>query len=63
MSNRLQWVKEKVISNTECNKSYNQQWVKQEIICASGWDSPWKDHAMVMVGDLYSSMRLEHEHK
>lgn len=42
MSNRLQWVKEKVISNSDCSRSYHQQMVKQETICAYGWDSPWK---------------------
>lgn len=42
MSNRLQWVKLKVISNFECGKSYHQQMVQQQTVCAIGWCNPWE---------------------
>lgn len=43
MPNRLQWAKQKIITNFECGKSYHQQkMVKLETICSIGWDSPWQ---------------------
>lgn len=42
MSERLRWVKEKIVSNNDCSRYYHQQMVKQETICALGWDSPWQ---------------------
>ncbi|KAG4066036.1 hypothetical protein HA402_001283 [Bradysia odoriphaga] len=42
MSERLQWVKVKVISNFDCGKSYHPQMIKQETLCSIGWDNPWQ---------------------
>lgn len=42
MSERLQWVKQRVISNTDCLKSFNTQMIQGQQMCAIGWDSPWQ---------------------
>ncbi|KAJ6645747.1 Collagenase [Pseudolycoriella hygida] len=42
LSNRLRWVKVKVISNVECRKSYRPEMIQAETICAVGWSSPWQ---------------------
>lgn len=42
MSERLQWVKQRVISNQDCLKNYNTQMIQAPQMCATGWDNPWQ---------------------
>lgn len=42
MSERLQWVKQRIISNQECLAHFQAQMIQPAQVCTMGWDSPWQ---------------------
>lgn len=42
LSARLQWVRQRVITNQECSFHYQTQMVQAQQMCVIGWENPWQ---------------------
>lgn len=42
MSERLQWIKQRVITNQDCLSHFQAQMIQAPQMCAIGWDNPWQ---------------------